>query len=1061
MHLVLALLLAVQQQGISTGFTTPPSGDTTGYWQQYVDYRIVAALDERSQVLHSVGEMLYVNHSPDTLREMYVHQYLNAFRPGSKWSAADAREGVERYQHLPEPYTGFERFTSPPTVDGVAVHPDYPGAPDSTVAHFRLPHPLAPGDSVRVHFEWDARPSVLPRRQGRRGRHYDFAQWYPKVAVYDRGGWEANPLVPAGELYGEFGTYDVTMVVPKDQVIGSTGVLVSGDPGWERVKRGGTVDIARDVYGPVSPSLVDTTKLPAGYKAVRFVAEKVHHFAWSTSPDYIYEGGVYDGRIPLHVLYRPGDEGEWANGQAVERLKVALRWLESVYGPYHYPQLTALHRLEGGGTEFPMMVMLGGASQGLILHEVGHIYSYGMLANNEWRSGWMDEGLTSYQSAWAQKLTLPEQANGTAPPPPPGPSGYRAHAVRPEPYQRSQIDQYQLDLLGRAQPIGTKAQDFNEFGIYNQMIYSRASMMYGALRDVMGDSAFRAFLQHYYAEWQFKHVDERAMRGAAEDIYGKSLKWFFDEWVHHTGLIDYTLTGVKTGRDGPQWVTRAHIVRRGAYRHPMPVGARTSSGWTIVRGDPLVDDQWVEIRTAERPSAVQIDPMHLTEDWARRDDVHDGMHSVLPIVDARTSRYVFDWPFLDQASRNKNIVALTPLAWYSDPGGFTPAIRVRTNYQGLVSRKEFGIAVAPRVPQGAEPTATPGIGGGAVPNVRFAGPSRGLTRLQGWAAIENPRLPFSARPSIGLGAGVWVLDGVTKLALHKSWDASPFIYSYGPHVTWTLGVNATAPYDWNWTDGRRWDDANVGDVTASYDRQSASPDGINVRVALTGGYVDARQLEPGFPPVSGGLGVGQALAGRDSASRGFGRAEVELTKTATFGAARRVALRLRGFGGVSTNAPLQRSIGFSSFDATETFGNDLLRPKGSPFGPGSDAHYVALGGAGLRGYSPLLRAENVAALNAELTTRLTTGGRGSHWPELWLSVFGDGAWGSTLGGGSPSTLSDAGVGLAWRGTLFDRTIAVRADFPFYVQRPALSIGRASAIADRASFRWTLSFNDLW
>ena len=1042
MPFLLALLLLVPQQGFSQGFTTPPSGDTTGYWQQYVDYRIVAALDERAQVLHSRAEMVYVNHSPDTLREMYVHQYLNAFRPGSKWSAADEREGVERFQHLPEPYSGYERFTSAPTFDGVAVHPDYPGAPDSTVAHFVLPHPLPPGDTIRVHFEWDARPSVLPRRQGRRGRHYDFAQWYPKVAVYDRGGWEENPLVPAGELYGEYGTYDVTMLVPQDQVIGSTGVLVSGDPGWERVKQSGTVDLARDVYGPVPPDVVDTTKLPAGYKAVRFFAKQVHHFAWSTSPDYKYEGGVYDGRIPLHVLYRPGDEGEWGNGQAVERLKVALHWLESIYGPYGYPQLTALHRLEGGGTEFPMMVMLGGASQGLILHEVGHIYSYGMLGNNEWRSGWMDEGLTSYQTAWAEKTTLPEQANGTAPAPRPGPSGYRGLAVQPDPYQRAQIQQYELDLLGRAEPIGTAGQDFNEFGIYNSMIYTRASFMYGALRDVMGDSAFKAFLQHYYAEWQFKHVDERAMRHAAEDVYGKDLGWFFEQWVHHTGLIDYALKDVETKRDGVGWVTRARIVRRGRYRHPMPVGARTSAGWTIARGTPDTDDQWVELRTTERPSEVRLDPEHLTEDWERRNDVH----VVDPLFDGRTSRYAFDWPFLDQASRNRNIDALLPYAWYSDPGGLTPVIRMRTNYQGWLSQRDIGIAVAPRVPDGTD----------------VIGASRELTRLQAWEAFENPRLPFSSRPSVGLGGGVWVLDGVTRLAVHKRWDTSPFLFSAGPRISWTLALDATAPYDWNWIDARRWDDANVADVTASYARQSANPEGLGVRLTLTGGYVDARRLAPQGvvvpeSPFSSGIA---ASPGTVTASRGFGRAEAELTKITMLGSARRVELRLRGYGALSTNAPLQRSIGFASLDATETFDNDLLRPKGAPFAH-TDVHFVALGGAGLRGYSPLLRAENVVAANAELATRLTTTTPRSSWPQLWLSAFGDGAWGSALGGGAPSTLSDAGVGIAVRGTLFDRDIAVRADFPFYVQHPPLAVGSGSDDEGKVRFRWTFSFNDLW
>src|SRR3954464_10082996 len=111
MHFI-ALVFALQQ-----GFTTPPSGDTTGYWQQHVAYTITARLDESAQVLVARGTLRYVNHSPDTLREMYVHQYLNAFRPHSIWSRDDEREGRVRFQHLQEPDFGYERFTAPPQVN--------------------------------------------------------------------------------------------------------------------------------------------------------------------------------------------------------------------------------------------------------------------------------------------------------------------------------------------------------------------------------------------------------------------------------------------------------------------------------------------------------------------------------------------------------------------------------------------------------------------------------------------------------------------------------------------------------------------------------------------------------------------------------------------------------------------------------------------------------------------------------------------------------------------------------------------------------------------------------
>src|SRR5262249_3323314 len=152
--------------------------------------------------------------------------------------------------------------------------------PDSTVAHFRLTSPIPPGGSIHVVFRWDARPSTLPRRQGRRGRSYEFAEWYPKAAVYDRDAWEANALVPAGEFYGEYGTYDVTLMLRDDQVVGGTGVVVDGDPGWGRVLRAGTIRDEAGSYGqvPVAPAV----QAPPGFKAVRFYARDVHEFAWST-----------------------------------------------------------------------------------------------------------------------------------------------------------------------------------------------------------------------------------------------------------------------------------------------------------------------------------------------------------------------------------------------------------------------------------------------------------------------------------------------------------------------------------------------------------------------------------------------------------------------------------------------------------------------------------------------------------------------------------------------------------------------------------------------------------
>ena len=195
------------------------------------------------------------------------------------------------------------------------------------------------------------------------GRTYDFAQWYPKVAVYDRGGWEPNPLVPAGELYGEYGTYDVTMIVRDDQVLASTGVPVSGDPGWARVSRTGPPRLAAQrLCGFGRPRRPRTSRRDIAPCA--FSRENVHHFAWSASPDYRYEGGVYVRQLPA-THFRRGTRLRCtcSTSRATTRRGAAARpssgpssrceWLESIWGPYAYPQITQRASARSGRHRVP------------------------------------------------------------------------------------------------------------------------------------------------------------------------------------------------------------------------------------------------------------------------------------------------------------------------------------------------------------------------------------------------------------------------------------------------------------------------------------------------------------------------------------------------------------------------------------------------------------------------------------------------------------------------------------------------------------------------------------
>ena len=552
------------------------------YFQQDVAYRIEARLDEQNEVLLGVGAMDYKNNSSQSLTELYFQLNLNAFRPNSVWAMTEQRPDYD-FQNLEESAAGFQRMSSM-SLDGKELTAEYPHAPDSTVLRYALPRELLPGQSLTLEFAWDARPSTLCRRQCRRGRSYDFAQWYPRIAVFDHTGWATRPLYPQGEFYGEFGTYEVTLDVASDQVIGATGVPVVGDPGW--IPAAGSPlpepDYRRDFYGP--PEAPTSLGLFAGEagpgrKRVTWAARDVHHFAWSTSPEYLYEAGRL-GEIAVHVLYRPGDL-DWDLGAAVYRTERALGWLQETIGPYPWPQLTNVHRLEGGGTEFPMMLMDGSASQGLIIHEGAHQYVHGIFGNNEWREGWLDEGMASFLSSWF----------------------FEDHGVA-DPWSNLMAGIGRAVSGGLVAAISTESAEFPDFRTYGLMTYSLPQAVLYMLRWHVGDEAFRAGLQDYYAAKRLQHVTESDFRGAIERASGEDLGWFFDQWFHTTGTLDYGIGSIEQEAVEGGWRTTVQIERLG--ENWMPVLVRI--GTAERRAESAEAAQVVEVVTADRPTRVELDP---------------------------------------------------------------------------------------------------------------------------------------------------------------------------------------------------------------------------------------------------------------------------------------------------------------------------------------------------------------------------------------------------------------------------------------------------------------------
>jgi hypothetical protein len=988
---IVLALLALPQAPVES---RAPAG---AYWQQEVAYEITARLDEPSGILSGAERITYHNQSPDTLTSFALHLYLNAFRPGSRWADADSMEGKRRFNDLHDPDFAFNHVREV-RIMGQSVQPVYPFAPDSTVVRFALPQPLAPGDSMTIDMQWDARPSTVPRRQGREGRRFDFAQWYPKVVVYDRYGWEEHPLYPGGEFYGEFGRFTVDLDVPADQVIGATGVPVCGDPGWEHANQTGRpVEYQRDYYGAGTPSADACRGAEPGRKRIRWYAEQVHHFAMSLNPAYRYEGGHF-GNVAVHVLYQPGDEKTWGGGIAVKRTETALAWLDHVYGPFGWPQLTNVHRIEGGGTEFPMMVHNGSADQGLIVHEVGHNYTMGLLANNEWREGWLDEGFTSFQTTWFWETQGRESYAGT----------------------ENQV--LELDLDNYSEPTSLVSEDYRDFTSYQIGVYTRGELFFHQLRAIVGDATMHQILRTFYQRWKYRHVDENAFRAVAEEVSHRDLSTFFAQWLHGVELFDYAVGRVRVRQGGEGYVTRVEVVRRANGRFPQDVAVLAAGDTAVARTDGLAEREWVEIPTRTKPKLVWLDPLVRSHDWNmlnNRRPIGFSLERLLvpiPATDVYLHRY-----FSTRVRRDRLTMGLQPVAWYNDAGGLTLGARSRTDYLG---RFEQNVALL-----------TYGTG---------VGVDDDAPEVDLWLRQRNPVMLRAANLTETLdlfrveGRYGAILDLERKRRTHLT---------FGPVWSQGLSIQWVHPDDFRYLDRGYYDDVGTVELGVSGGvATEAGPWQLGARVKTAYGLAYNRD--------------GLATA-RGDLDQFYGRITVDATAGRSLGGRWSLGARLYlGLAGDDHLPAKQRQIYLQGADPLERLTNPFLRSRGSLL-EGYDVNYQLPGGGGVRGIDPRVSTSGLIALNAEVERTLITRPKARLFSRVALAGFTDLAHGIERESDAAFTgrirfIGDAGVGLRAEHRIGDTRFVTRLDLPLWVNRPELAQDRSPGDDDFA-FRWVFSF----
>ena len=520
-----------------------------------IRYEIWVELDDQNKMLYGKENITWFNKTQDEVQDMWFHLYYNAFKnERSTMIQESKKESFGAFGiNIKEGEWGWVDVTSIKMTDGpdlkptmefvTADKPVHPG--DQTVMRVRFPESVKPGEEVHLQLEFQLKIPRSIHRSSYYKNSYFFAQWFPKPGVYEEGkGWNCHEYHLNSEFYADFAEFTVHMTVPEDFVVGASGKQIKAIP--------------------------DEEKKTVTYT---FYIDNIHDFAWTADPDFIkverdfvadeevsqeeYEEIARMLRLPLKevklpdvrmiLLIEPEHEGQI--NRHFKALRMAIKYYGLWYGPYPYETVTMVDppfRTRSGGMEYPTFFTAGTrvltsktilSPEGVIIHEFGHGYWYGLCANNEFEEAWLDEGINTYSTG---KVTAKAYGLGALP------MSFKRIPLSwffklPE-YYDYELERAAAINVVELDPITTFSWKFYDLGSYGLNVYMRASTCLVTLERLVGEEMMLRILRTFQMRFRYKHPVTQDFIDVVNEVTGKDFNWFFEELFFKTLDFDYGIS---------------------------------------------------------------------------------------------------------------------------------------------------------------------------------------------------------------------------------------------------------------------------------------------------------------------------------------------------------------------------------------------------------------------------------------------------------------------------------------------------------------------------------------
>ena len=524
------------------------------YWQQRCDYVIQCELDESNRKLIGKETVTYFNQSPNTLDYLWLqldeNQHSNTNNAGYENSNPMPNQvslnDLQRMTGQKDKEYGVN-IVSVKSTTGKPI----PYIVNKTMMRIDLPKPLKAGQQFTFVIDWNYFIADRMKYGGRGGYEnftedgndiFTITQWFPRLCVYsDFQGWQNHQFVGSGEFALTFGNYKVSITVPEDHVVMSTGLCQNYEQvldnkqiaRWKKAQKGD------DVYEIVT---LDEAVAREKNKALKkktwvFHADSVRDFAWGSSRKFIWDAMpiTVEGKRILCMSAYPKEAYNLYRRFSTKAVAHTIRSYSKFTIPYPYPVAQSIEA--SNGMEYPMICFNYGRCEkdgtysegikngmlGVIIHEVGHNFFPMIINSDERQWTWMDEGLNTFVEYLTEELWDNKFPSSRGP------------AYKIVDYMKLPKDQLE--------PIMTNSENIAMFG---PNAYAKPATGLNILREtIMGRELFDFAFQEYCRRWAFKHPTPADFFRTMEDASAEDLDWFWRGWFFNTDPVDISLDTVK------------------------------------------------------------------------------------------------------------------------------------------------------------------------------------------------------------------------------------------------------------------------------------------------------------------------------------------------------------------------------------------------------------------------------------------------------------------------------------------------------------------------------------